>query len=301
MIASLLFCTLPFLAVARVRESWTATSNLQTSIQMDDSARQTYTGICTRPSTGVNGVSSEVQCGLGSNSGTGYVSLVGGGTIIDASSCASEIVNVCKLATNKPTYISFGDYGSTKACYWFASCSTSNLDTTSPNVPANPSNAAATIPASKFTTMQVQDGGNGFVHDSHADYTRTQQALNSGEAVGDEDVSLSQTPQQIQMTQAGENAGAVLAAGKSVGQNQQDCPGSYEKSIKRGEWQCVKQPDVGAMMMICSAGLFAFVVVFVCSHGVGYKLRNKGLGGDDGETMGGEFEEEGEYEEEEEL
>ena len=116
-------------------------------------------------------------------------------------------------------------------------------------------------------------------------------------ATGSEETELSLTPQQVQSSQQGADYNNIMALAAVAGQTQNGCPDEYV-SMNRGEWMCVKQPHVGAMTMILMVGLFVAACMFGIFATIGNKLRNPK---DESETMGGEFEVEGEEEEEEEA
>lgn len=308
MIASVLICSLPLLALGRVEESrdLRTLAHLQTMQKKTAPATSATTsssgtaGVCpgadTIPASAVfNG---DAACGSGSAAaGQSSGVLYNSASITDAAVCASTITVVCPFVTPSATLAISYSSENGGACAWFGTCSTANLQQPTSAI----SFPGVTGTFSTFTTIPVASTTtNTLVDDTNAMGVGARLSMASGLAQGDTTTALSQSPEQIQAEQQGESASTVASLGTSVGQDQQSCPGDYSSSMARGEWQCVKRPAVGAMVLIASAGGTVFVLTLCLTCGIGHKLRNKGKDDGEAETMGGEFEEEGEEEEEEE-
>jgi len=295
MTASVLFCSLPFLAFARVRESHLATENNLAVSWKGHMRTSPVTGTC--PLTGFDStttiVQSESTCSTQATQGV----LKDLSAITDAATCAAQIQSLCGMTTapNSVSYIS----SPTAICVWFSSSCTAITSAASP-VQIYTGSGTESYTVSAFTRAEVAaaaSNGLSTVPDPNAPVTLANLATSVQQPTDSSGTSLSQSPNQILAASQGEGAEAVASLGAAVGQGQQNCPDSYQDTMARGEWQCIQRPHVGAMMMVCGAGVAVFCVVFALSAGIGYKLRNKD-GGEESETMGGEFEEEGEEEEE---
>lgn len=306
MIASTLIFSLPFLTFGRVQDSEKAVVQHLLRTVEKESCALCETGVCstaTSPTTNF-ATFTEGTCASDTtaNKDNGILQLESSGSITGAETCAASIVNVCGLdAASPPGYVSYAPAsgGNPAVCAWFASGTCAGG--------ASLLNGAGqvtfgTYKESEFTTHIVQTTADtSLVTDENALATAAKMSTSSSLATADTESRLSQTPEQIQASQEGESADEVNALGADVGQDQQNCPDDYGKNMKRGEWMCVKRPNVGAMAIVAGAGCTVFVLVFILSFGLGHKLRNPSDEKDDeGEEEGEEKEGEGEGEGEEE-